>query len=1114
MTPMPPRARAVRLDGTASAAPLRLRPLALALLGGLAGALLVRPAAAQSEAPLGEAQRYQPILSTPIERGQPLVVLDGMYAANARVGQLRVEVRGAGGLADGVTPVSVTVRVYDRRGEPLREPVLVTIEHAGTARLQLPGAATDEFGPASKDADRRVPGTQLKVLDGEATFSLIAPSQPEDVMLRLTAGAAEVSGSIGFVPDLREMIGAGLVEGVLRVSRGSETTVAPAGLDDGFEAELKHWSRSFDGGRGQAALRGALFLKGKISGETLLTLTYDSDKDQRARLLRDIQPEEFYPVYGDASVKGFEAKSASRLYVRVDRGRTFALWGDFSTADGFAQTAGSGLVAGTRLRQLGAYSRSLTGARLHVERADGFANVYASRDTLKQLVEEVRANGTSGPFAVSTTSAVELSEKVEILVRDRNNLNTIVSVTPLVRLNDYNFEPFSGRILLTRPVPSLDSDGNPLSLRITYEVDQGGAPFWLLGADGQYNVNGSVTIGGSLVDDQNPNARFRLASVNTGVKLGERTTLVAELARTEANLTSLNILTPAVTPDPSAPTTPGRAGRIVLDHQGERWNGRLYANRAGSSFANGAAGVQPGTQQAGAALAWRASEPLTLKSEAQLTQDLGTDARRTGLTVGADYQLNPALVVGGGLRRIDETGRISNATSGIGANPDAGSYFGSGLGGGFTGAGSTTLINLNNAGASTSQAPGTVPDLATTTAYVGASYKVSERVGLQGQAEHSVAGDPGHRAELGATYQLAERARLYARAEQQTGLASRYGIDPAARSTVAAFGIDGSYMRGGSVFSEYRLRDAAGNQASQLASGVRNAWAVQDGLLLSTGLERLKILSGSGQNATAATFGADYTASERWKASGRLEWRRLDSPAVSQLGTLPTQDSYLSTLTVARKLDRDWTALTRNYYLATNNHGDKPNGWQDRFQIGAAYRPVDNNRFDLLSKYEYKVEDNINATDEWRRVHVGALQANVHPSRPWWWSARLAAKQVRERFPSTEGGVQDSYRAWLVGGRLIYDVTERIDLGLLASLMRGSAAAQDGNATQQALGVEAGYLVQTNLWLSAGYNWTGFRDRDLSADYTSRGAYLRLRFKFDADLFNGNNPAVNRSLPR
>lgn len=30
----------------------------------------------------------------------------------------------------------------------------------------------------------------------------------------------------------------------------------------------------------------------------------------------------------------------------------------------------------------------------------------------------------------------------------------------------------------------------------------------------------------------------------------------------------------------------------------------------------------------------------------------------------------------------------------------------------------------------------------------------------------------------------------------------------------------------------------------------------------------------------------------------------------------------------------------------------------------------------------------------------------------------------------------------------------------------------------------------------------------------ARGVYLRLRYKFDADLWAGSNPDINRSLPR
>ncbi|NRT55202.1 hypothetical protein [Sphaerotilus uruguayifluvii] len=1073
--------------------------------------------------PLGdEPGRYRPLFTLPEPAGAPRILLDGAYAANAEVGRLSVEVRGAGAPADGVTPVQVTVQVFDRDGLPMRRPVLVTIELKGGARLLLPGASTEEGGAGRRDADRAVPGTQLRVNDGVASFSLIAPAQPGDVALRLTAGEAEVAGTIGFEPDVREMIAAGLIEGVIgRTSRRYDGAISPARVDDGFEAELRSWSRGFDSGRGQAAARAALFLKGKIRGDRLLTLAYDSDKDTRARLLGDIRPEEFYPVYGDASVKGFEARSSSRLYVRVDEGRSFAMFGDFASGEGVVAAAGGGVVAGTRLRQLGSYQRAMTGVKLHRESADGFVNVFASRDTLRHATEEIAANGTSGPFAVSGTQALENSEQIQLIVRDRNNLNTVLSVTTLVRLVDYSFEPFSGRILLTRPIPSQDADGNPIHLRVSYEVDQGGDAFWLAGADGQINLGERASLGGAIVEDRNPQARFRLASVHAGVKLGAATELVVEAAQTEASLSAVGTSLVGAPVLPDSGTATGRAARVELLHRDEQLEARLRAARTGASFANTAAGVQPGSEQVGASAAWKAGERWTLKTDLRRDRDTDTGARAGGATVGADYRLSPALTVGVGLRRIEERGRLRGALASLAANPSAGSYYTPGADGGFSGSGSTSLLNVNGAlASSTGAAPGTVDDLDTTTAFVGATWRAGDRWTLRGLAEASVDGQDRHRVELAASYQLAERARLYARAEHQAGLSSRYALDSGtSRGQAIALGIDGRYMDGGEVFSEYRLRDASDGRASQLATGVRNVWQLKEGLAMTTGLERLRILDGTGQNATAATVGADWTASEWWKASGRLEWRRLEAassstPSSTTAGTLTAQDSWLTTLTAVRRLDRDWTALARNYYLATDNHGARANGWQDRFQVGLAWRPVDHNRIDVLGKYEYKVEDNINATDEWRRVHVGAVQANVHPARAWWASGRLAGKTVVERFPSTDGGVQDSYRAWLVGGRLIRDLTERWDLGLQLSLMRGHAAGQPGGAWQRSVGVEVGYLVQSNLWLSAGYNASGFSDRDLSSDYTARGAYLRLRFKFDADLFAGADPVVNRALPR
>ena len=1117
-------------------------PLHLALMGVvLAGSQLgFAPVHAQTIATKdttieqASSNRYAPVLEDARSKassgmtGVPVAVLDGAYAANAKIGRIHVKVRNAGVPADGVSELTVDVTVYDLRDEIMRAPVLLTIENKG-GRLQMLGSASDEFGPTRKDADRLVPGTQLRVENGTGTFMVIAPSSPQDVALRITGGNAQASGLIPFEIDLREMIASGLIEGALRLSKQtSSSTISPVRINDGFEQEISRFSRSNTSSNGNittAGARAAFFLKGKISGNALLTMGFDSDKETRARLLRDLKPEEFYPVYGDASIKGFEARSSERLYVRIDKNRSFVMYGDYNTADGFSQSAGTGVVAGNNLRQLATYNRSLNGVKAHAENAAGFVNAFAAYDTLKNVTEEQRTNGTSGPFAVNNSSAVENSEKIELLVRDRNNLATILSVVPLIRLNDYVFEPFSGRILLSRAMPSYTDNGNPLSLRISYEVDQGGERFLVAGLDGQVNLGSKVVVGGAIVQDKNPNAPVTLAGVNIGIKLGEKTTLIAEVAQSKTALGTTPTAIPAIAPATPLTETTGNAARIELSYTGDDTVASVYYKHTQAGFSNTSAGAAgSGTQQIGAAVNVRISPKLNANADIKLSDDLASDARSLGASIGLTAAVTDRVKMRVGLRHSNERGVIAGSVTGIGCNPAPGSAFAPASGGGFTGSGSSTLLNSNsslNCNTAVPSGASASSDVTSNTLIVGVDAKVTDRFSVNASVEggrtEGLAGlnSNAARVELGAAYQVAERTRLYARADTQRGLSSQYGVDTSNKSSALSVGIDSTYMQGGNVFSEYRLRDGINGQESQIASGLRNAWQLGDGVLLSTGAERLRLLSGTGQNATAATLGLDYTRSEIWKASGRLEWRRLNNSAVSTAaGAINSQDTVLSTVNVARKLDRDWTLLVRNYYLATNNHGAVQNGWQDRFQIGAAYRPVDNNRFDALAKLEYKTENQINAQNEHRKVLVGAAQFNYHPSRPWWLSARIAGKSVDERFPTNEGGGQSSYKAYLLSGRIIYDITEKLDLGLNLSFMSGRAGTQLGSSVQKGLGVEAGYALASNLWASAGYNFAGYTDKDLSSDYTSKGAFLRLRYKFDQDLFQSNNPDVNNTLDR
>jgi hypothetical protein len=228
--------------------------------------------------------------------------------------------------------------------------------------------------------------------------------------------------------------------------------------------------------------------------------------------------------------------------------------------------------------------------------------------------------------------------------------------------------------------------------------------------------------------------------------------------------------------------------------------------------------------------------------------------------------------------------------------------------------------------------------------------------------------------------------------------------------------------------------------------------------------------------------------------------------------------------TVGHKLNRDWTTLGKLYWLNASRSDNSQKAREGKLTAGLAYRPVDHNKGNLLAKYEYwtRKDDTgvlttagtnsgsaANASTGFNK-HIISVHGDYHPSRPWLLTGRAAAKLQTESF---KDGHSEKSGAVLLSGRAMYDVTERIDVGVSAAVMKGIAGTN--RSTEYSAGIEAGYQVMDNLWLSAGYNFRGFKAPDLTgSDYTAKGPYVRIRFKFDEDLFSGNDPEVNRALPR
>lgn len=907
--------------------------------------------------------------------------------------------------ADGQGTVLVTVSLEDANGVPVLERTPVTLETSA--------GQWDE-----SDLNAREPGYQVFIEGGSATFSLRAPAVAGEARLQAASGLLQARNSLRFVPDLRPLVAAGVVEGAISLNRVRGNTANPLRDFDGFEDKLRHMAERSDGRGLAGGARAAMFAKGQVGESTLVTMAYDSDKETEPTMFRDIDPLAYYPTHGDDARRGFEAQSTSRLYLRAEREQSYVMYGDF-TPPGV-----------TPARNLGAYNRNLTGLRTHADVGGLTFDSFASYDSTRQMVEEIAANGTSGPFLTGGGLMVINSERVEIVVRDRNQTGLMLSRRLLVRYADYDIDPLTGRILLRAPVPSLDQDLNPISLRLSYEVDQGHPRFWVGGIAAQYKIGKIVEVGASAVEDRNPADPTRLVSVNASVTPDDKTAVIVEAAQMEKA------------------DKKGRAVRLDATRVDGKLEGRVFAGRADAEFDNPSASLPRGRTEGGATARYRFTERASVGLEALHTADLATEAERNGVQLFAGYAFDNGLQVELGVRRAVEQ------------------------------AGENVILAQ--------------PDLTSVRAKVATQIPGLPQAGVFVEAEQDIHDNGRRMVALGGDYRFAGGSRIYGRHELISSLGSTYALNQGQQRQATVVGLDTDYMKDGRVFSEYRAGGTSpagtvsGERQAEAALGLRNLWTLGDGVRANTSFERVKVLSGAADNESIALTGAiEVSRHPRWTGNARLELRHGED-----------SDGLLSTLGLAYRIDESWTFLGKNTLAATKSNAAGTLRLTELLQSGVAYRALESIGVTGLAKYEYKLERDDGPAKLKRAVHALSMNANWQLRRDTVVSARYAAKIALDR----SSGLSTRTMSHLAAGRVTHEINEDWDIGATAQVLLD----RDTRGRQYAAGLEAGYQLQRNMWVSAGYNFMGFAERDLAgADATARGAYVRVRMKFDENTLQG-----------
>ncbi len=518
--------------------------------------------------------------------------------------------------------VAVRVRALDRHGLPVPDLTRVTLT-----------ASAGEWLAA--DLDPQTPGVQVAVRGGAARLPFTPPAEPGRVTLEASAGPVRTASVISFVSAFRPFLAVGTFEGVVSLDHLSRGFSTAERRRSSFEAPMEAFRSERRDGRASAAARGALFMKGRIRDDIHVTLGYDSDRPDGLARSRDIQPDAYYPVYGDASLRGFEARTTGALYARVDHGGASTLYGDFVTRTGGGP------------RALAGYRRSLTGVQQHFENAHLRVEAFSSRERSRRSVEELRGLGVSGPYTLSGAPLIENSEQVEIVVRDRDQPGIVLSVTPRSRFTDYQLEPLTGRLTFKSPVPGFDADLNPVSIRVAYAREDGGDAFWVSGGEARVHVTDALEVGGTYVDDHDPAAVSELRGAFLGAKLGPFTRVEGEYASTRA-----------------LGGTFGGGSRFELHHEAPNLTGELIGAITDSTFDNPYSGFASGRREALGRMRWRLGSGARLTADARYSAAAG-GGRLGGLLLGFDQAVTPSLRAEIGTRFAAGAGAGGSDTLGL-----------------------------------------------------------------------------------------------------------------------------------------------------------------------------------------------------------------------------------------------------------------------------------------------------------------------------------------------------------------------------------------------------------------------------------------------------------------
>ena len=834
----------------------------------------------------------------------------------------------------------------------------------------------------------------------------------------------------------------------------------------------------------------AFYGKAKLKGKYLVTAQADTNERDLEHLFdgftnadpqdifRRLDPDLYYPVYGDDSTTYRDVDTMGRFYLRVDWDKNQALWGNFYT--GFT---------GTEYAQ---YVRSLYGAAFNWR--SRATNAWGDPGTeVRAFGSEAQTSPGHSEFIGTGGSLYYLKHQdvlpgSDIVVLEIRDLTTgrVENRIPMTRGTDYEIDELQGRLLLTRPLLQITRDNIPTLTRDTpldgfeqrlvvdYEWVPSGfdADDVTAGLRAKHWFGDHLGVGATYVDENRAGEDYTLAGGDITLQAGKGTYLKAEYTQTEAfsapvffsdnggfTFTQLNPIGPR---EGEAKSVEARVNLKELGWTEQDWS-------AGAWWRDVGAGYSIGRYDNGLAITETGAEVL-----GQFTPNIGMYARfskaergdesLTQAQVSAEWRISDHSALSGEVRRVQEDRLLGEVAGVLGAVK-------------YTHRFGTSLDIYGTAQLTLDDDGGRYEDNDALT--LGGKYVFGN---LSSVGAEVTSGDRGDAVTANAEYRLSPEHSLYG------------GYTYSTDST----GYD-------SLFNPNRQNGWTLGQRWRLSSQVN----------LFNESQYLKSPSESG---LAHTFGMDFYPSQGWTTgftlqSGELtnsEGGVVDRRAVSVNGgrTSPDTDwnskldwrrdtgaeqreQWVSTNRFTHKFNESWRVAARLNYSDTDDELDPAAGAKFiEGNFGFAWRPWNSTRWGVFGRYTYLYDlstlEQVNGVDYDQRSQVLSLEGVYKHDQHWEFAGKVARREGEVRFGRGAGAWMDSATTF-ASGQVRYEL--RTQWHALAEYRWLDV--DDG-------GTRSGYLVgldrdiNKNFRVGVGYNFTEFSDDLTDFDYDHKGWFLNL----------------------